>query len=86
VSARKAPVDRAKRAALWDEREYRREAILAAVGHTGMTMSVEQVAVETGLGPGVAVDLDLLAERGMIGRVGEGARARFFPLKWAKAS
>jgi hypothetical protein len=85
VSPRKIPADRAKRAVLWDEREYRREATLAAVGHTGMTMSVEQIGAETGFGPGVAVDLELLAEHGLIGRVGDGARARFFPTKWAAA-
>lgn len=80
----KAPADRTKRAALWDDREYRREAIIAAVGATGMTVSVAQVAEKTGYGPGVAVDLDLLTERGLIGRIGDGARARFFPISWAK--
>jgi hypothetical protein len=82
MSVAKLPADRAKRAALWDDREYRREAIIAAVGTTGMTMSVEQVAAETGYGPGVAVDLELLAQKGLVGRIGDGARARFFPISW----
>lgn len=72
---------RANRAPLWDEGEYRREVVFSTVGRTGLTMTAEQVAMETGLGPEAAAELDRLAECGAIGRVGD----RFFPLKWAVA-
>jgi hypothetical protein len=68
---------------LWDESEYRREAVIAAVGATGLTMNVEQVAEETGLDD-VAAELDLLAEKGLIGRIGDGKHARYFPCHWLK--
>jgi hypothetical protein len=78
----KLPAKRVERERLYEARAYRREAILAALGRTGLTMSVRQLAELTGYGPGVELDLELMAERGTIGKVGKS----FFPLPWAQAS
>lgn len=58
------------------------EILLAAVATTGLTMSAREVGAATGFGPGVAAELDLLAERGLIGKVGR----RFFPLAWTRSA
>jgi hypothetical protein len=78
----KLPAKRAERERLYEDRAYRREAILSALGRTGLAMSVKQVAAETGYGPGVELDLELMADHGLIGKIGK----IYFPVAWAKAS
>lgn len=82
----KLPARRAERERLFKDRAYRHEPILAALGRTGLTMSVKQVADLTGYGPGVEIDLQLMAAYGLIGRIGEKSKARFFLISWLKVA